>query len=116
MNSPHTFRQKLERERDELRSLRVAIRSKLEWFARGHRIGDLTDTLRAVDMLKTQLRRTEKRWGEINHALGVDVGGPPVSLRLTAADQAALARRAARSQGASSRAELGYRTKVMRAE
>jgi hypothetical protein len=65
-----TFRQTLERERDQLRSMRVAIRRRLEWFARGHQIGDQIDTRRTVEGLQRQLAapirigtRSTRSWG-----------------------------------------------------
>jgi hypothetical protein len=115
-----TFRQTLERERDQLRSMRVAIRSRLDWFARGGQIGDHLDTRRAVAMLQNQLRASDRDWAELNAKLGHDVGTPPVDLRLTMTDRVALRRQASRPKvtpprEVNSRAMPGrYVTKVMR--
>jgi hypothetical protein len=91
-----TFRQTLERERDQLRSMRVEIRRRLEWFALGHQIGDHIDTRRLVEGLQMQLRATDRDWAELNLRLRHDVAAPPVSLELTMADRIALAQQAAR--------------------
>jgi hypothetical protein len=100
-----TSRQALERERDQLRSFRVAARKKIERLAYGReRIGSVADTDRAINMLKHQLLSAEQRADEITRTLRADAYN-------TARDRAVLAVQAKRS--AQRRMSSGYITKVM---
>jgi hypothetical protein len=95
------YRRGLENDLARLRHTRVQLRRRLEWFARGHIWQDGTETARLIRETQVMLRGTDHEWNELCFKLGrrdLMVPRKPVSLTLTAANRAALARQAARDQ------------------
>ena len=77
----NAYRERLEREFASLRQQRVAIRRKLEWFARGHQLGDMTDTMNTVRQLQAMLKGTDREWQTLCVQTGREsMLNPPVKL------------------------------------
>jgi hypothetical protein len=112
-----TYRERLQAELAQLRTTRVGLRRQLEWFGRGHMLGDQLDTQNQIRALQQTLRATEPRWQELNFLLGRETGQKPVSLRLNPRERDALARQGTRlPTRAAARPtvrNVGYMTKIM---
>jgi hypothetical protein len=115
------YQAKLERELDDLRTRRVALRKALRNGPMGVPGGDNFDKCRAFDAIAQNLKATDHRWNELHFLLGRELPCGPVKLGVSAAPRAA-ARPATRStpmQDALKRRGFdgrGYVTKVMRPE
>jgi hypothetical protein len=76
--NPHAAR--LQRELDDLRSRRVAMRNQLRLGPMGFCGGDDFDKCRALEFVQRQLRATEHRWQELHFLLGIDLPSGPIKL------------------------------------
>jgi hypothetical protein len=109
-NNP--YRRKLENELADLTRRRVGLREQLRRIAGGWRSGDDTDMRTLIDRLQRELKATDLPYSQLCTQLGEEhrlVG--PVSLRLSAAERAVVARRA---KVTPPRAVPSYMTKVIR--
>jgi hypothetical protein len=88
-NNPHTLR--LERELNYVIKQRVALRNQLKRWPHSFS-GDNTDRTRAAENAARTLQFLDREHARLHHELGRPLPGPAVSLALTAADRAALAR------------------------
>jgi hypothetical protein len=81
VTSPH--RRDLEGQLARLRSRRVQLRKRLEWFAKGHIIQDPTETARQIRETQMALKDSELEFDALHHALGLKrYLGPPIKLAL----------------------------------
>jgi hypothetical protein len=77
------YRRDLEGRLASLRSRRVALRKRLEWFGKGNIIQDPTETARQVRETQLALKATDLEWSELHDRLGLkQYFGPPIKLAL----------------------------------
>jgi hypothetical protein len=89
----NAYKVKLQRELAELTRRRVALREALKRIAGGWRCGDDTDMRQTIDRLQRDLKSTDLPYARLCTELGQEhrlIGS--VSLRLSAAERAVLAR------------------------
>jgi hypothetical protein len=77
------YRRDLEGQLARLRSRRVALRKRLEWFAKGNIVQDPTETSRLIRETQLALKATDREWSELHDRLGLkQYFGPPIKLAL----------------------------------
>jgi hypothetical protein len=90
------WKQTLEAERSRLLRQVIALRKSLEWFAGPFRIGDATETAKQMRETRTALVAAEHQYAKYCvEVLHRDPWPKPVSLAISPAERAALARRKA---------------------
>jgi hypothetical protein len=107
------YQAKLERELDDLRTRRVALRKALRNGPMGIPGGDNFDKCRAFDAIAQNLKATDHRWNELHFLLGRELPCGPVKLDRTPVATSPTARGAVRISASTRRVVPGYITKVM---